>query len=186
MRKVITSTYISLDGVMENPQDWSLDYFNEQAMAYATDQLNAADALLMGRRTYEVFAAAWPERSGDEFSDRMNSMAKFVASTTLESADWNNTTVLGGDLVEEIATLKQQPGTDILMYGFGPVGHTLLRHDLLDELRFWVHPIFAGSGTPADLLFRETAQRKLTLVDTTTFANGVVILCFQPAGKDDS
>lgn len=181
MRKVITSTYVSLDGVMENPQHWSLDYFNEEAGTYASQQLFASDALLMGRRTYEVFAQAWPGRSGDDFSDRMNSMTKYVASTTLGSVDWNNTTIISGDLVEEVTALKQQPGDDILMYGFGPVAQTLLRHDLLDELRFWVHPLFVGSGTPQDLLFREIPQAKLTLVDSTTLSNGVVILAYRPA-----
>ena len=181
MRRTVTSTYVSLDGVIENPQRWSLDYFNDEAGKYATDQLFASDTLLMGRRTYDVFASSWPLRSGDAFSDRMNSMAKYVVSSTMEKAEWNNTAIISGDVAAEVSRLKQQPGQDILMYGFGPVGRTLLEHHLLDELRFWVHPIFVGSGTPQDLLFREFPRTKLALAETKTFTNGVVILSYRPA-----
>lgn len=179
MKKIINSTYISLDGVMENPQNWI--YFNDEARAFATEQLFASDTLLMGRRTYETFAAAWPERSGDEFADRMNSTTKYVASATLDKAEWSNTTVISGDVPTEVSRLKQQPGTDILMYGFGPLSHTLLEHNLLDELRFWVNPVLVGSGTPQDLLFREIPETKLTLVNTRVHRDGVVILSYQPA-----
>ena len=181
MRKVINSTYLSLDGVQEKPELWSLDYFNDEALAYATDQLFASDALLMGRRTYDVFAATWPGRAGDPFTDRVNGMAKYVASSTLASAAWNNTTIIRGDLAAEVARLKQQPGKDILMYGFGPVARTLLERGLLDEIRFWIHPIFVGTGGTQDLLFRGSGQAKLRLVATKTLATGVAIVSYQPA-----
>lgn len=182
MRKIINSTYVTLDGAMEHPENWSMDYFNEQAQTFATDQLMASDALLMGRGTYEGFAAAWPERSGDPFTDRMNSMAKYVVSSTLDKAGWNNTTILTGDVTEEVTKLKKQDGADILMYGYGPLAQELAEHNLLDELRLWVHPIIFGQGEPSDLIFRggrDTVMFKH--VGTTTFDNGVLINAYKPA-----
>jgi dihydrofolate reductase len=179
MRNVINSTYVSLDGVIENPQDWSLDYFNDEALAYATDQLLASDALLMGRRTYEGQAAVWPSRSGDPFTDHINRMAKYVASTSLETASWNNTQIIRTELASEVARLKARPGKDILLYGFGPVSRLLLEHGLLDEIRLWLHPVFVGTA-PEALLFRQCAKAALTLVATKTLRTGVVIMSYRP------
>ncbi|WP_326959431.1 MULTISPECIES: dihydrofolate reductase family protein [unclassified Amycolatopsis] len=173
MRKIVNSTYVTLDGVVSEPHLWSLDYFDEAAGAFALDQLRASDALLMGRATYHSFAGAWPARSGDEFSDTMNKMAKYVASTTLTSPEWNNTTVLTGDLPDAVRELKQAPGADILVYGYGPVARTLVTHGLLDELRLWIHPVLRGAG---EQLFGEGVTGRFGKVETRTFASGTVVL----------
>lgn len=173
MRKIVNSTYVTLDGVVSDPHLWSLDYFDEAAGAFALDQLRASDALLMGRGTYEGFAEAWPARSGDEFSDTMNKMAKYVASSTLTSPEWNNTTVLTGDLPGAVRELKQAPGADILMYGYGPVARTLVAHGLLDELRLWIHPVLRGAG---EQLFGEGVTGVFGKVETRAFASGTVVL----------
>ncbi|SCG73679.1 dihydrofolate reductase family protein [Micromonospora inositola] len=180
MRKVIASTYITLDGVIENPV-WTTPYFDDEAVAYAGAQLRAADALLMGRRTYDGFAAAWPQmpETEDSGAAEMNGIRKYVASTTLTDPKWNNTTVLQGDLVEEVTKLKAQDGKDILMYGYGPVAHTLLKAGLLDEARFWIHPVFVGGGTVTTPLADATAT--LELADTTVMKSGVIIASYRPA-----
>ena len=178
MRRVIVSTYVTLDGVMEAPEKWSLKFWNDEHAKYAHDQLFASDALLMGRVVYEGFADSWPSRR-NEFADRMNSLPKYVVSTTLDEAEWNNSTIIRENVAEEVSELKQQPGQDILMHGSAELMHTLKRHDLIDEYRLWVHPILLGSGK---CLFREeSAAKALRLVDTTTFSSGVVILSYQPA-----
>lgn len=185
MRKIINSTYISLDGVIENPQDWpSLGSVDNTGAAIQSELLFACDAILMGRRTYEGFAPAWMSRSGDPMSDRFNSIAKYVVSSTLQEPEWNNTTVVSGDVVAEIKRLKDQPGRDIVQYGFGQLSYTLLAHGLLDELRLWVHPFFVGGGSPQDLLFRPGPLTKFRLIDTRTLANGIVILTYQPEQRD--
>jgi dihydrofolate reductase len=187
MRKVIAATYMTLDGVIEHPERWSFDYWTDESQRYASEQLFASDALLMGRRTYEGFAKAWPnmEATEGEFAVRMNTMPKYVVSSTLDKAEWTNSTVLRGDLVEEVTRLKQEPGRDILMYGYGPVAHTLLRHGLLDELRVWLHPVIAGSGEVADLFYRDGTKVGLRLVpeETKTLSSGVVILYYRPAAR---
>lgn len=184
MRKIINSTYISLDGVIENPQDWpSLDSVDDIGATIQTELLFASDAVLMGRRTYEGFAPVWMSRSGDPFSDRINSMAKYVVSPTLRNPEWNNTTVIRSDVVDAIKRLKGQPGMDIVQYGFGQLSYTLLAHGLLDELRLWVHPFFVGSSSQ-DLLFRPGPLTKLRLLDTKELASGIVILSYQPEQRD--
>lgn len=120
MRRIINSTFISLDGVINHMEAWHFAYTDDEAGQIATEQLLASDGLLMGRKTYEIYAGAWQERDG-EYADKINGMAKYVASTTLTQAEWANSTVLGGDLVEEVTELKQEPGNDVLMHGFGPV-----------------------------------------------------------------
>src|SRR5437879_4154463 len=141
MRKIINSTYISLDGVVESPHLWpSIEVEDDRRTTIQTDLLFACDAVLMGRRTYEVFAPVWPTRSGDPYSARINSMTKYVVSSTLRDPDWNNTTVIDGDVVAEITRLKNEPGKHIVQYGFGQVSYLLLDHGLLDELRLWIHP----------------------------------------------
>jgi dihydrofolate reductase len=181
MRRIINSTYISLDGAIEDPQDWPGNGIESDGVGLKvqTDLLFACDAVLMGARTYPGFAQAWMGRSGDPYSDRMNSMAKYVVSSTLRDPEWNNTTVLSGDPVDEIRRLKEQPGLDIVQYGFGQLSYALLEAGLLDELRLWVHPLFVGQATASDLMFRPAASAQLELTGTLALNTGIVILTYR-------
>jgi dihydrofolate reductase len=180
MRRIINSTYITLDGVIERPQDWpSVGDRGTKGDEIQNELLLSCDALIMGRRTYEVFAPVWPTRSGDPASDHINSMAKFVVSSTLEDPQWNNTSVISGDPVAEIRRMKEAPGADIVQYGFGQLSVALLEHGLLDELRLWVYPLFLGKATPDELLHRNVTTRTFELIDTTALENGVVILSYR-------
>jgi dihydrofolate reductase len=181
MPKIINSTYITLDGVIEAPHLWpSLGGPSDERFGQIqTDLLLSCDAVLMGRRTYDGFAPAWPTRSGDPLSDRMNAIPKYVVSTTLKDPEWNNTHVIDGDVVAEITRLRQGSGKDIVQYGFGPVSRLLLEHRLLDELRLWVHPLILGTGGPNDLLFGAAPAVGFQLADTTTLSDGIVILSYQ-------
>jgi dihydrofolate reductase len=187
MRRIINSTNVSLDGVVEimGTWPWHFEYVDDAFNDLTWEHLSACDALLMGRRTYESFAEAWPSQTGD-YADRINSMKKYVASTTLKKADWTNSTVIDGDLVDEVTKIKELPGQDILMFGFGPVARTLLQHGLLDEIRLWVHPVLVGAGSRSDLLFREGNASRLKLVETKTLGSGIVILSYQPAAESAS
>jgi dihydrofolate reductase len=178
MGKIINSTFVSLDGVINHMDRWHFDFIDAESDAFALQQLRASTALLMGRHTYEIYAGAWPSREGD-LGDRINAMTKYVVSTTLTTADWANTTVLDGDLVETVTKLKETPGEDILMHGYGPVAKTLVGHGLLDELHLWVHPQLAGVGGPGDLLLSEGLNTRLTLLDVRRLASGVVILSYR-------
>jgi dihydrofolate reductase len=180
MRKIINSTYISLDGVIERPHEWpSVGDRDSKWDEIQTELLLGCDALIMGRRTYEGFAPVWPTRSGDPLSDHINAMPKYVVSSTLTDPEWSNTSVINGDPVAEIERLKEAPGKDIVQYGFGQLSFTMLEHGLLDELRLWVHPLFVGSAEPSDLLFRSSASARFDLVDVTSLRNGVVILSYR-------
>ena len=186
MRHIINSTYISLNGVIQDPQDWPDNGIDSDGtgMKVQTDLLFGCDARLMGGRTYPGFAPAWMARSGDPFSDRMNSMAKYVVSSTLTDPEWNNTTVISADPIAAIRRLKEQPGQDIVQYGFGQLSYALLEHGLLDELRLWVHPLFVGRATTDDLMFRPTATAQMELAGTLALNTGIVILTYRvPAGK---
>lgn len=189
MRKIIASTYISIDGVIDHPEHWTMQFFSEDAGEYAFGLLKSSDALLMGRRTYDGFAASWPtmEATAGEFAVRMNTLPKYVVSSTLEKAEWNNSTIIPGDRVlDEVAELKKQPGGDILMYGFGPLAYALLRHGLLDEARFWVHPVFVGgSSVSAQFPAADGPAPALELAGTRTLGSGVVILSYRPAAEAD-
>ncbi|MCC6453497.1 MAG: dihydrofolate reductase [Caldilineaceae bacterium] len=178
MRKVIVQTEISLDAVMENPQLWVFDFHNEEIEKYVKDQLSASDALLMGRVTYEAFAEVWPTLAGtDEFADRINRLPKFVASRTLQGPlEWN-ATLIKGDIAEEVAKLKQQPGQDILQYGIGELTHTLMQHGLVDEFHFLLFPVVVGSG---ERIFEKIDLTRLKLLEAKTFDTGVVALHYQP------
>lgn len=182
MRKLINSTYITLDGVIEEPQNWpdlpQPEVDDDTGARAQSELLFACDAILMGRRTYDVFSPVWQTRSGDPMSDRFNSIKKYVVSSTLKDPDWANTSVIDGDVVEEVRRLKEQPGQDIVQYGFGDVSFALLEAGLLDELRLWVYPQFVGRGGIGDLLFRECTPTTLRLLDTTTTASGIVILSY--------
>jgi dihydrofolate reductase len=181
MRRIINSTYISLDGVIQNPQDWPSNGIESDGTGgtVQVDLLTACDAVLMGRHTYDAFAPVWMARSGDPYSDRINTMTKYVVSTTLREPEWANTTVISDDLVGEIARLKDQPGRDIVQYGFGPVSYALLENGLLDELRLWVYPLFVGAATTSDLLFRPSVTAQMELVDTLPLNTGIVILTYR-------
>ncbi|MGW5053600.1 dihydrofolate reductase family protein [Actinokineospora sp. NPDC004072] len=182
MRKIIASFNMTLDGVVDHMEEWHFQYFDADSAAFAREQLFAADALLMGRRTYEGFAAAWPnmeEQTGD-FGVRMNTLPHYVVSSTLEKADWGDTTVISGDVLAEVAKLKEQPGQDILMYGYGQLAHELLRNGLLDEVRVWLHPILSGHSGQESLLYRDGSKVPLKPADVHRFGSGVMVLCYRP------
>jgi dihydrofolate reductase len=179
MRKIINSTYISLDGAIENPQDWPAGQPDDgTAGQIQADLLFACDAVLMGRRTYEGFAPVWSARSGDPYSDRINSMDKYVVSTTLTDPEWTNTAVIADDVIARIGALKQQPGQDIVQYGFGELSYALMANGLLDELRLWIHPFFVGRGAPDDLMFRESALTTFDFVGAQPLNTGIVVLSY--------
>ncbi len=181
MRKVIVSTMMTVDGVIDNPQNWSFDYANEEFMQYASELLFASDTLIMGRETYQVFSEAWSSRAGaDSFADRMNALPKFVASRTLnEPLEWN-AALFKGDVAEEVARLKQLTGENILQYGCGELTQTLLESGLIDELRLLVYPVLVGSG---QRLLANLGKTKMNLLSATPFSTGVVALHYQPASK---
>ena len=180
MSRLVNSTYITVDGAIENPQDWPSGRHEDdgRGQEIQTELMLGSETILMGRRTYEGFAPVWSARSGDPASDRINAMEKVVASTTLTEPEWNNTTVVSEDLVGEIARRKQGDG-DIVQYGFGPVSRALLDAGLLDELRLWIHPLMVGRGDPGDLLFRQETVAQLELADVTRLASGIVILAYR-------
>jgi dihydrofolate reductase len=183
MRKIINSTYISLDGVVDRLDEWpSVGARGEQGDEIQNELLLSCDALIMGRRTYEGFAPVWSMQSGDPFSDHINSMPKYVVSSTLEDPDWSNTSVIAGGPVEAIRRLKEAPGKDIVQYGFGQLSSALVTHRLLDELRLWVYPLVLGKAEPGDLLYRDCPTTMFELAGTTTLQNGIVILSYQAAG----
>jgi len=185
MRKIVNATYMTLDGDISNMADWHFDYFGELSTAAARAQLFSSDALIMGRETYAGFSEAWSARAGaDDFADRMNSMKKYVASTTLTEPTWHNTTVLNGDVVARVRELKEQPGENILQYGFGSVTRLLLDHDLVDEVRIWLHPVLSGKAKPNELIYRDGLQTKFTLNDSETLDNGLIILSYTPVKRD--
>jgi dihydrofolate reductase len=180
MRRIINSTYVSLDGVIEAPQEWPDTGSDPNSYTIQNDLLQACDAVLMGRHTYDGFAPVWPTRSGDPMSDRINSMPKYVVSRTLRDPEWTNTTVIADDPIGAIRRLKDEPGQDIVQYGFGVLSHELLRHGLLDELRLWIHPLFVGHGGPDGLLFRDGPPKTFDLHDTVVLKNGHLIAVYRP------
>jgi dihydrofolate reductase len=165
MRKLIVSTYTTLDGRVDETRDWAIPYNSEAAVAYHSDLLKGSDGLILGRKTYEIFAAIWPPLSGElPYINKMNSMAKFVASRTLTELNWENSHLLAGDVGESVAALKQQPGQDLVLYGCHDLMHTLLERDLVDEFRLLVHPVLLGKGRT---FLAEGAKRvDLELVDS--------------------
>jgi dihydrofolate reductase len=195
VRRVIVSEFVSLDGVIEDPGGagqfdrggWSFrSERGPEGDKFKDDELAEADALLLGRVTYEGFAAAWPqmeEQTGD-YGARMNGYPKYVASRTLqEPLEWNNSTLIEGDIAEGVAGLKQQDGKDILVFGSGELARTLMKDDLIDEYRLMVHPVVVGKGKR---LFGDVGEmRDLRLVDTKQVGpDGVLILTYRPAGKE--
>jgi len=186
MGRIVVTEFVSLDGVMEAPggedfkyKAWSFDFDRgEDGNQFKLDETHESEALLLGRRTYEGFAAAWPGRDG-EFADKFNTMPKYVVSSKLENPEWNNTTVLKGDAVEEVTKLRQELDGDIYVHGSCQLAQTLIDNDLVDELHLMVFPVVLGTGKR---LFGETSDKKpLRLADSKTVGDGVAILVYQAA-----
>ncbi len=178
MRRLIESTFVSLDGVVESPEKWAHPHWDDENKKYALAKLSEVDAFLLGRVTYEKFAASWPRIKGDDYFDTINRLPKFVASTTLRGTSWN-ATLIKGDVAVEISKLKDQTGKNIMKYGTSQLDHTLIQHNLIDEFHFWIFPIAVGSGKRLFDGF-ETNHLKLKLTGTTPFSNGSVILTYVP------
>ena len=188
MGKIVISENVTLDGVIQDPTGdegfrlggWFGQVGNKEREAWAKVELGealGAEALLLGRRSYEFFAARWPSRSG-KWAHRLNSLPKYVVSLTLEDPDWNNSTVLKGDVVNAVSKLRQKVNGDIVIYASFQLVHTLLEHDLVDELRLVIYPFVLGAG---ESLFVETSAKKpMRLVDTRTVGDGLAFLAYQP------
>ncbi len=176
MRKIIEYTLISADGVFSGPQIARfMDYRDDAYFRDGLGQLLACDAMLMGRTTYDSFAKLWPGRT-HPWAERINTMPKYVFSSTLEQADWTNSTIVRGDVAAEVTRLKEQQGGDLLIYGHGQLAETLLQHRLLDILDLSIHPLLAGSG---GLLFRDGPVVPMTLLATKSFSS-IIKLTYQP------
>ncbi len=183
MRKINAWLFVTLDGVIEAPEKWVIA--DDEMFSAAEADYAKSDALLLGRRTYETFAASWPER-GSEIpnADWMNNTRKYVVSTTLESPEWNNSTVIEGDVAEALGRLKLEDGKNILVNGSGALVRSLMRDHLLDELRLFVHPVVVGSGRR--LFDADSDAVELALVDSRAYANGVISLTYRPTGASDT
>ena len=187
MGQIVVTEFVSLDGVMEDPGGsesfahggWSFEFSRgEEGDRFKLDETMSAEALLLGRVTYEGFAAAWPPREG-EFADKFNSMPKYVVSSTLEQPTWNNTTVLRGDLADQVARLRAAHEGDVVVHGSATLAQALIEADLVDELRLMVFPVVLGGGTR---LFGETSGKKpLRLADSKVVGEGVAILVYRRA-----
>jgi dihydrofolate reductase len=176
--RLVATEYLTFDGVFEEPGRWSGPFFNEEAQKFKFDELQATDALLLGRKTYEGFAAAWPKMPGTgEFGVKMNSMPKYVVSSTLTTVDWTGSRLIEGDVVGEIRTLKAAPGKDLLLSGSGQLFNSLMQADLIDLYRFMLHPVVLGTGRR--LFAEQVAKRALVLTETKRFSSGIVVLEYQ-------
>ena len=192
MGKIVVTEFVSLDGVMEDPGGaegyrhggWTFEFDRgPEGDKFKLDEALGAEALLLGRVTYEGFAAAWPSRDG-EFADKFNAMPKYVVSSTLEKADWTNSAVLEGDLAAGVAALRQKHDGDVVVNGSARLVQALIEHDLVDELRLMVFPVVLGSGRR---LFGETTQKKpLRIVDSKIVGDGVAILVYRPEPGEES
>lgn len=177
MSKVVVAEFLSLDGVMEEPR-WTFPYWNEEIAKFKHAELFASAALLLGRKTYEGFAHAWPSRAGvDDYADRMNSLPKYVVSTTLAQAEWQNSILLQHNIAEAIRQVKQQVDGQLLVFGSGQLIAYLQAHNLVDEYRLLVYPLALGKG---QRFFPEGSATKLKLVQSKPFRSGVVALIYQP------
>jgi dihydrofolate reductase len=191
MGKIVISENVSLDGVIQDPAGdegfrrggWVGrvgDRGRKEVAKVLLDEALGTEALLLGRRTYEFFALRWPSRTG-ELADRLNSLPKFVVSSTLEDPDWNNSTVLPGDVLNEVSKLRQELEGEIVVYGSFQLMRTLLEHDLVDELRLMIYPVVLGAG---ERLFGETSDTKpMRLVHTQTVGDDVAFLTYEPVGN---
>ncbi len=194
MRKLSVNTFVSLDGVMQAPggpeEDpsggfthggWSVNYWDETMMNVMDEYMGKPFELLLGRKTYEIFAAHWPHVTDDPAADALNAAQKHVASRTLDSVEWQNSTLIEGNVADYVRKLKEQPGPDIQVHGSGGLIQTLLEHDLIDELRVWTFPVLLGAGKR--LFAGGTIPGGLKLVDTKTSSTGVVISTYERAGE---
>lgn len=182
MRKIVAVLWVSLDGVVESPEQWISPYFDEEYGQVLQSWRDASDTMVLGRRTYEVFAAYWPDKTAEDepVADYINNTPKLVVSTTLKSVEWRNSTLIKGDVAKALTKVKQQPGTNISIIGSATLVRSLLRDGLLDELRLMLFPIVVGTGKR---LFDEwTDQVPLELVESRAFKTGVLSLIYQPAG----
>ena len=196
MKRLVVGTFLTLDGVMQAPGDpqedteggfkhggWQIPYFDADAGKIMDEQIAATDALLLGRVTYQIFAAYWPTAPADDsIAKKLNSVPKYVVSTTLNKVEWNNSTLIKKNIAEEVGKLKQQPGSGILsVTGSGKLAQTLMKHNLVDEYSLWIHPLVLGSGKR--LFEGGIVPANLKLVDTKTTSSGVLLLTYQPDTK---
>ena len=180
MREIVAGLYVSLDGVVEAPEKWTAPYFNDEVGQVVGSLIAAGDTLLLGRVTYQTFAAAFGGQSGG-MADQMNNVPKVVVSTTLDKAEWRNSTLIKGNVAEEIARLKRQPGKNINMSGSATLVSWLLRRGILDQLDLLVMPVLVGQGKR--LFEGEGAPVALRLVNSMALSNGVLHLTYRPAGE---
>lgn len=179
MRKIVVSEFLTVDGVIESPEHWQFPYMDESVAAQIQAGIHSLDALMLGRVTYEIFAASWPQQTNNEFgiADKLNSVQKYVVSTTLKTADWNNSVIINQNVFDEIRQLKATDGGDIGITGSRRLVRSLAEADLIDEYSLMVHPIVLGRG---ERLFGDGLDLKLKMVDSKTFSTGVVLLTYQP------
>lgn len=187
MGRLVVTEYVTLDGVIEDPggqstfkdDNWHFPFWSDDVRTWKHEELMEADAYLLGRRTYEEFAGAWPHMTDETgFAARMNHMPKYVVSTTLTEAEWENSCIVMGDIAQAVAALKQQVDRDILVAGSGQLVRRLHQHDFIDEYRLLIHPIVVGRGAP---FFNDLkARRTLSLVETKAFERGIVLLRYRP------
>ena len=178
--RLVATEYLSLDGVFEEPGHWSGPFFNDEAGQFKWQELQASDALLLGRKTYEGFAAAWPTMKGTgDFGGKMNTMPKYVVSSTLAKVDWPGSKLVKGNLAAEIRKLKEQPGKDLLLSSSAQLFNAMMQENLIDLYRIMLHPVVLGKGK--QLFIGGTDQRNLNLTETKKFATGIIILEYTPA-----
>jgi len=196
MQKLVVNTFLTLDGVMQAPGDpqedteggfthggWQIPYFDDDAGKIMDKNIAATEALLLGRKTYQIFAAYWPTAPTDDtIAKKFNHIPKYVVSTTLDKAEWNNSTLIRSNIPEEIAKLKQKPGSGVLsVTGSGKLAQTLIKQNLVDEYELWIHPLVLGSGKR---LFEDVViPSNLKLMESKTTGSGVLILTYQPDKK---
>jgi dihydrofolate reductase len=182
MGRIVATVMTSLDGVTESPGDWGMRYFDEDAQRDSLKRLMISDAMLMGRLTYEALVAAWSQRQGP-FADRINSIKKHVFSSTMQDASWANSSVVGGDVVEEARRLKSGSSGDLTIFGFGQLARALFEADLLDELRMAINPVLVGRG---DGFASQRGRRDMKLVSSETLPTGIVVLTYRPSAPSAS
>lgn len=177
MRKLIVTEFMSLDGVIEDPM-WTFKYWNDETAAFKGEETSNEEPILLGRVTYEGFAEAWPQRTDEESGGvYFNGTRKYVVSTTLDTAEWNNSVLIKDNVVEEIKKLKEEDGSDIVVHGSATLVQTLIKHNLVDRIRLLVYPVVLGKGKR---LFNEETTPSLKLVESRTFSTGVVALVYEP------
>jgi dihydrofolate reductase len=179
--RIVVTEFVTLDGVMEAPNEWSFPYWTDEIGRFKLDELLTTDVQLLGRVTYEGFAESWPSQTDEAgFADRMNSMPKYVVSKKLKKVEWNNSTIIKGNVEEEISKLKEQTGSDILVAGSAKLVRFLMEHDLVDEYRLLTYPIVVGKGKR---LFTDGMTASLKLTEVKSYDSGVTLLRYEPDRK---